>query len=640
MSNGIGGRIQKIAVGTLIGLLVIGFAVWGVNDVFTPQNSNAVITIGDVDISSDEFESQFRRELQRRGRESGQQLTNQQAFDQGIHAQILQRMLTDAVVSLDANDLGIGVNRKTARRVVEEITTFQNDITGEFSEDKLNEILAQNRITRATFENDIYNTLRRQQTVPAIITGIQAPLDYATQRYKFLTEQRKVTVLTLDERAVETPEAPSDEVLRAYVNENAASYTAPEYRKITVMRLENHDVTPNIEVDEDQIKAAYEYKIELGELGTNETRTVVQITATDENTAQKATERLIAGETPYEITSSMGLIEPVYYTDVTQDDIFDPETSQTAFELEESSAKAILGSLGNWYAVQVTGITEATQPVYDDLKEELKADLLNDLAEEKLYDITADIEDALTDGLTIEEVSAQTNISIASFDFMDRTGVTPDGLRMSGFSVIPGIADDEKILIEVFTNDIGYQTDLFQTSTGGWATLRVDDIRDSKLKEFEDVKTVATAAWKTKEIDKALGELMVDLAKQAKSGETLDAISKSVGNGTEIAEAIIVRSARSETVGPLLAQSLFDASQGDIERGEGVKPLTRQIAVLEEIISNKDALAGQFADTVQDQATNALSTDIQAAYQAAILKENSLREYPDNVKQVLGITTP
>jgi len=640
MSNGIGGRIQKIAVGTLIGLLVIGFAVWGVNDVFTPQNSNAVITIGDVDISSNEFESQFRRELQRRGRESGQQLTNQQAFDQGIHAQILQRMLTDAVVSLDANDLGIGVNRKTARRVVEEITTFQNDITGEFSEDKLNEILAQNRITRATFENDIYNTLRRQQTVPAIITGIQAPLDYATQRYKFLTEQRKVTVLTLDERAVETPEAPSDEVLRAYVNENAASYTAPEYRKITVMRLENHDVTPNIEVDEDQIKAAYEYKIELGELGTNETRTVVQITATDENTAQKATERLIAGETPYEITSSMGLIEPVYYTDVTQDDIFDPETSQTAFELEESSAKAILGSLGNWYAVQVTGITEATQPVYDDLKEELKADLLNDLAEEKLYDITADIEDALTDGLTIEEVSAQTNISIASFDFMDRTGVTPDGLRMSGFSVIPGIADDEKILIEVFTNDIGYQTDLFQTSTGGWATLRVDDIRDSKLKEFEDVKTVATAAWKTKEIDKALGELMVDLAKQAKSGETLDAISKSVGNGTEIAEAIIVRSARSETVGPLLAQSLFDASQGDIERGEGVKPLTRQIAVLEEIISNKDALAGQFADTVQDQATNALSTDIQAAYQAAILKENSLREYPDNVKQVLGITTP
>ncbi len=640
MSNGIGGRVQKIAVGVLIGLLVIGFAIWGVNDVFTPQNNNAVISIGDVDISSEEFESQFRRELQRRGRESGQQLTNQQAYDQGIHAQILQRMLTDAVVSLDANDLGIGVNRKTARRVVEEIVTFQNDITGEFSEDKLNEVLAQNRITRKTFEEDIYNTLRRQQTVPAIITGIQAPLDYATQRYKFLTEQRKVTVLTLDEKAVQSPEAPSDEVLKAYINENAATYTAPEYRKITMMRLENHDVTPNIEVSEDQIKGAYEYKVELGELGTNETRSVIQITATDEETANKAAERLIAGDTPFEITSSMGLIEPVYYTDVTADDIFDPETSQTAFALEEKAAKAILGSLGNWYAVQVTGITAATKPVYDDLKSELRTDLLNDLAEEKLYDITADIEDALTDGLTIEEVSERTNISVASFDFMDRTGVTPDGLRMSGFSIIPGIADDEKILIEVFTNDIGYQTDLFQTSTGGWATLRIDDIRDSKLKEFEEVKSEAIAAWKTKEIDKALGTLMVDLANRAKAGETLDDIAKSVENGAEIDEAIIVRSARSETIGLGLSQNLFNASQGDIERGEGVTPLTRQIAVLNEIISNNDALAGQFADTVQAQATNALSSDIQAAYQSAIIKENAVREYPENVKRVLGITTP
>jgi len=99
MSKGIGGKIQKTAVGILIGLLVIGFAVWGVSDVFTPQTKNAVLSIGDVDISSQKFEDDFRRELQRRGRESGQQLTNQQAFDQGIHAQILQRMLTDAVIS-------------------------------------------------------------------------------------------------------------------------------------------------------------------------------------------------------------------------------------------------------------------------------------------------------------------------------------------------------------------------------------------------------------------------------------------------------------------------------------------------------------------------------------------------------------
>jgi len=640
MSKGIGGKIQKTAVGILIGLLVIGFAVWGVSDVFTPQTKNAVLSIGDVDISSQKFEDDFRRELQRRGRESGQQLTNQQAFDQGIHAQILQRMLTDAVISLDANELGIGVNRKTARKVVEEIPTFQNDITGEFSEDKLDEVLAQNRITRQSFEEDIYNSLRRQQTVPAIIAGIEAPLDFAVQRYKFLTEQRKAKVLTLTEKAVPAPETPDDTVLKAYIDEFASRYTAPEYRKITIMRLEAHDITPNIEVSNDDIKAAYDYKIELGELGTTETRSVVQITTPDEVTAQKAVDRLNAGETAFEISNSLGLIEPIVYTDVVADDIFDPETSKAAFTLENGASTALLGSLGNWYAVQVTDINAAEAPDFEAQKEDIKIDLLKDLAEEKLYDITADIEDALTDGLTLEEVSDRTKVGIATLDYIDRTGVTPDGLRMSGFSVIPGIADDEKILIEIFTNDIGYQTDLFQTSGGGWAAIRVDDIRDSRLKDFSDVKSSAISAWKTRQIDDALGALMLDLASKVQTGETLETIAQGLKNGALIEEAVIVRSARSEKVGPLVAQALFKAKEGDIERGSGVKPLTRQIAVLTDIISNQDALAGQFADVVQEQATNAISSDLQAAYQASILKDNPVREFPDNVKQVLGLTGP
>ncbi len=640
MSKGIGGKIQKTAVGILIGLLVIGFAVWGVSDVFTPQTKNAVLSIGDVDISSQKFEDDFRRELQRRGRESGQQLTNQQAFDQGIHAQILQRMLTDAVISLDANELGIGVNRKTARKVVEEIPTFQNDITGEFSEDKLDEVLAQNRITRQSFEEDIYNSLRRQQTVPAIIAGIEAPLDFAVQRYKFLTEQRKAKVLTLTEKAVPAPETPDDTVLKAYIDEFASRYTAPEYRKITIMRLESHDITPNIEVSNDDIKAAYDYKIELGELGTTETRSVVQITTPDEVTAQKAVDRLNAGETAFEISNSLGLIEPIVYTDVVADDIFDPETSKAAFTLENGASTALLGSLGNWYAVQVTDINAAEAPDFEAQKEDIKTDLLKDLAEEKLYDITADIEDALTDGLTLEEVSDRTKVGIATLDYIDRTGVTPDGLRMSGFSVIPGIADDEKILIEIFTNDIGYQTDLFQTSGGGWAAIRVDDIRDSRLKDFSDVKSSAISAWKTRQIDDALGALMLDLASKVQTGETLETIAQGLKNGALIEEAVIVRSARSEKVGPLVAQALFKAKEGDIERGSGVKPLTRQIAVLTDIISNQDALAGQFADVVQEQATNAISSDLQAAYQASILKDNPVREFPDNVKQVLGLTGP
>jgi hypothetical protein len=66
--------------------------------------------------------------------------------------------------------------------------------------------------------------------------------------------------------------------------------------------------------------------------------------------------------------------------------------------------------------------------------------------------------------------------------------------------------------------------------------------------------------------------------------------------------------------------------------------MTRQIAILTEIVPNQDGLAGQFLDVLQEQATQAISSDLQNAYQQAILRENELREYPEKVKAALGIT--
>ena len=37
MAESIGGKIRNVMVGVLIGLLVVAFAVWGVNDVFTQR---------------------------------------------------------------------------------------------------------------------------------------------------------------------------------------------------------------------------------------------------------------------------------------------------------------------------------------------------------------------------------------------------------------------------------------------------------------------------------------------------------------------------------------------------------------------------------------------------------------------------
>ena len=194
MADSIGGKIRNTMVAILIGLLVVAFAVWGVNDVFTPSAKDAVISIGKINITSQDFETAFEQELATINRDQGTTVTNQQAYAQGLHNRVLQTLLTDAVIAIDSDSLGVGVNRSVARKAVTDIPSFQNELTGKFSEKKLNEVLARNRITRKQFEDDIFRTLRRQQTVPAIIGGLEAPAGFATQRYNFVTEQRKARV--------------------------------------------------------------------------------------------------------------------------------------------------------------------------------------------------------------------------------------------------------------------------------------------------------------------------------------------------------------------------------------------------------------------------------------------------------------
>ena len=84
---------------------------------------------------------------------------------------------------------------------------------------------------------------------------------------------------------------------------------------------------------------------------------------------------------------------------------------------------------------------------------------------------------------------------------------------------------------------------------------------------------------------------------------------------------------------------MLDGEIGAIARGKGVAIQTRQIGQLGEIIPNQDEVAGQFLDVLQEQTTAAISSDLQNAYTQAILAENEVREFPNKVKEALGIQT-
>ena len=659
MAETFSSKVRAFLVAILIGLLVIAFAVWGVNDVFSQRAGTAVMKVGDSEVSASSFSRAFRQQLATLAQDEGRTLPHEEAYQRGIHTQVLSQLLGTKIIEVDADELGIGVNARTARDFLAEFEAFKDDLTGEYSRDQVISVLSRQSpaISLEEFEDDIISSLRQQQTLPAITGGVTAPLQFAEQRYKFITEQRKAKVLTLSDKAVPPAPEPTDEELQTYMDANAVRFTAPEYRRVTIIRLEPYDFAlmneasmagvqsednlrtafNNVFISDDEVKAQFDYKVELGELGSPAKRSLVQITANSEDNAKDVAEKLEEGLSASETATLFGLIEPITYDDVVEDAILDPETAAAAFDMKDGEVRTMLGGFGNWVTIQVTQATDEVKPDIESIRGDIVADILSAKAKDKIYDIFGALQDEIDEGRTLEEAAEIADVPFSTISFVDRSGTTPEGVKLAGLPNRKGIAQDEEILTNIFTADVGFETDYFDTSTGGIAMLRVDDIIESTRKSFDDTKDQAARLWKAEKLEESLNDLMLELAGKAQTGETLESIQAGFENGASLEEIMLVRANPGQKLGPKLAFDILEGSVGDVKRGEGPTRMTRQIAVLEEIISNQDSLGGQYADYLQDQVTAEIINDLQLAYRQAVLVDHPLQENQDGVKQVLGL---
>ncbi|MBL4870965.1 MAG: SurA N-terminal domain-containing protein, partial [Robiginitomaculum sp.] len=600
-SKTLASSFKTIIMAIVVGLLLVSLAIWGVSDAFTPKTKDAAAMVGNEKITLVEFDAFFRRRLREENKKLPERISTKQAYERGFHNQVLSQLVTEKLIQLDADTLGVDVNRADARQFVEGLGAFNNVMTGKLDETKLAQRLAQSdaRQSRKQFEEDVKKALRQDQTMTSITAGMTIPIAYAEQSYKFMTESRSVKLLQIKRRAVPTPADPSDEDLKAYIEENANAYIAPEYRKFTMLRVEVSDILDDMEASEDEIKDQFDYKIKVGKLGTEETRSVSQFVANDKETADKVTIALNNNENVDEFIARYNIETPVTYNNVVETTILDPKTGELAFKIELGRAQTIEGSFGTWYSVMVTDIVVGITPDLDSERVSIAKEIQTEKARKLIYDIQDKLQTALAEGSTIEEAAKANGISAASYDFVSRIGQIQNGDTMIGNTQVSGISKEDIILKEVFTSDKGFEGDIFETTTKGIAAIRVDSTLETTQIPFEDIKDQALLAWKLRKADDALGAFMDELADRALAGESYETLAASFDDGVSVTETNMVRLTRGlPELSPQTNARLFEARIGQTIRGTGANGLDRIIGKITEVTPNEEVLIGGIASTL------------------------------------------
>src|SRR5271168_4225522 len=71
--------LGKIIMGTVMGVLIISFGIWGIADIFRGFGQSTLAKVGRTEISTEQFRQIFTERLQQVGRQFGRPLPMEQA---------------------------------------------------------------------------------------------------------------------------------------------------------------------------------------------------------------------------------------------------------------------------------------------------------------------------------------------------------------------------------------------------------------------------------------------------------------------------------------------------------------------------------------------------------------------------------
>jgi peptidyl-prolyl cis-trans isomerase D len=608
----------------LMGLLVLSFAIWGIRDIFGGWNRTALATVGSQEISGAQFTRAFNDAIQNIAKQSGQAFTADEARKLGIDRQVLDNLIQQAALDEQATKLKLAVGEDVIAAEVQANPAFKG-VDGKFDVNLFRRILEQNGLSEADFFAREKELRLRDVLNATVADNFPVPSTLTEALFRYRNEQRDAKYFSFPVSEADVPAPTADDLKKQYESTPAA-YTAPEYRSLTVMKVDPADVAPKVNLTEEEIAAGYEqFK---GDYYTPELRTLIQLTFPDEAAALKAKERIGAGEDILKIATEMGAVESdVTLADKSKTDIFDPAVADAAFALAEGAvSEPIKGGLAT-VLVKVVKITPEKQKTLEEVRTELTSRLQLERAHDEIQSVFDAVEDARAQESKFEEIASRAGISITLVPAVSAIGQDREGKDV----ILPYAAE---VLKASFASDVGVENDPL-TINDGFVWYEVREVIPSALRPLEDVKDKVTADFKATRLRVLAGEKAQALVERARGGATLDALAAELSTPVKAAQGLKRNEVTAEFDGQAVA-ALFGTAENGFAwalEGDGKSARVMQSsAVLMQPFAPESDAAKALAASIANEAGN----DLNGSYLLALRDEIGVSVNETLWRQITG----
>jgi peptidyl-prolyl cis-trans isomerase D len=609
--------------------LAAAFVVWGVSGKISMggPDPTSVATVGDARVSAVSFQQQFHETMQRVTQQFPDPTQIPAFYRKQIADQTLQRLVTQQAIDNEAQRMGLVAPDKAVEASITAIPAFQG-LTGKFDHDTYLQVLRQNNLTPAAFQDMTRLDIVKDQLLQAVVAGGAPSGTMAKLVYDYFNETRHADMVQVPFAGRTPPAPPVDTVLQRYYANNIAKYTAPEYRHIRMVILSPQTIGRSLPITDADMRTWYDGH--KAEFSAPETRSLQVITVGTAQDAQKLAAQWKSGATwdTMQGTAKASGATATTLDNTTVQAIPAPELAQAAFAAPLNEVAGPIKEPLGFQLVRVNAITPAKNPTLADLQETVRDRIGSERAMDLIDARAQKLQDLFAGGNRIDEVPADIGAA-GDQGTLDAQGNTRDGTP----APIPATgAARTKIIADAFAAKKGETTQFTEGPDHVWYAVQVDDITPAAPRPFASVRDKVLADWQTEQVHHDAEADAARLLATVKAGQSLAA--SAWGSGRQvIRSAPVTRTRTPPGVPGNLAPILFTLKVGEPTMLE--TPSGFMVATLADIVHPDpkadpdgmkqvhDGLARALRDVVVETYAHALLADAHVVPNEALVQQLS-----------------
>ena len=514
--------------GAIMVLIIITFAVWGIN--FAGQGSEPVIaSVNGKDIKLRQFQqayNNFRDQMQKYTRKS-----LSPGEEELLKKQTLDKLIQDEIINQATVDNGLQISDATIRKAITNIDVFSGE--NGFDRGSYEIGILQLGMTVASFEHQLRLELMANQLQEVVTNSAFVSEKEAVWLTRINKQTRDLiyTILSADELrdSIEI----SDDAIEKYYNKTSQDLLYPEQVRVAYLELSVDKLVQEVEIIEELLRTYYDNNKDKYDVKEQRKVHIVDFKLAPD-----------AKDKDVEIASSKAgkirklIASGISFTDIAEnhDDgsapemlvsehgflargVLPKEVDEALFSINEGELSEVIRTDRGLHVFRVEGIKGGIKNTFENAREEVEMDYKRSEAELKYFDLSDTLVTLTYEHAdTLEVAAEEVGIEIQESDSFSRNSAA-------------GILAEPKVLAASFDKKAiksGENSEAIELNNNHLLVLQVLEHFPAEKKPLEAVREQVAQILKTEQASKRQREKGQKILQQLEQGLDLSQVAEAL----------------------------------------------------------------------------------------------------------------